>query len=47
MSKNKTNRSTCVVKDKKGNIICYLDAKDEENGVDIEYDLKGYIVEAI
>jgi len=54
MSKTKTKSSTAVVykmviyrgrKIKK--LVGYLSRRDEEKGLDIQYDRKGYIVEAI
>lgn len=46
MNKNLTEESTLkVLKD--GVVIGYLTSKDEENGEDIELDLKGYSIIAI
>jgi hypothetical protein len=42
MSKTKNKYSTCIVYNKKNQIVCYLSLKDEENGVDIRLDMQGY-----
>ena len=47
MNKYKTKNTTCVVKNKKGKVVGYLTWKHEEQGLDIELDLLGYIIEAI
>ncbi len=51
MSKTKTKYSTCAIikTTKKGNkiIIGYLSARDEENGLDIHYDMLGYTIIAL
>ncbi len=44
MSIKKNKFSTCKVLNKKGQIIGYLSNRDEENGLDIELDLKGYTI---
>jgi hypothetical protein len=47
MSKTKNKFSTCIVYDKKNNVIGYLSMKDESNGVDIILDKKGYKIVAL
>ena len=47
MSIKKSKFSTCKVLNKKGTIIGYLSTRDEENGLDIELDLKGYTILAL
>ena len=47
MSIKKNKFSTCKVLNKKGQIIGYLSTRDEENGLDIAYDLKGYKIVAL
>ena len=43
--KNKSSVSTIVFKN--GIIVGYLSTRDEENGRDIELDLKGYTILAL
>ena len=43
MSIKKSKFSTCKVF-KNGTIVGYLSARDEENGLDIELDIKGYTI---
>ena len=43
MSERKNKFSVLAVF-KKGTIVGYLSARDEENGLDIELDLKGYTI---
>ena len=47
MSIKKNNYSVAKVINKKGNVVGYLSSRDEERGLDIAYDLKGYTVEAL
>ena len=47
MSKNKTKHSTVVVTDNNGKVICYLSARDEENGLDAQYNLMGYNITVV
>ena len=47
MNKTKTKNTTCVVKTKEGKIVGYLTWKHEEQGLDAELDMKGYIIEVI
>lgn len=55
VSQTKTKYSTCVVQKKvitksgeeKLRTVCYLSTKDEEAGLDISYDSRGYIVSAL
>lgn len=47
MSTKQTKYSTCKVLDSKGHIHCFLSAKDEEQGVDIQLDIQGYKVIAL
>ena len=47
MSTKKNKYSTCVVKNNRGVIVGYLCSRDEENGLDINLNLNGYIVEVI
>lgn len=54
-SKSRNKHSTLVVKRKHtcrdGSIklvtVCYLSQRDEENGLDSQYYMQGYIVEAL
>ena len=47
MSIKKSKYSVAKVLSKKGTIIGYLSTRDEENGLDIAYDLKGYKIVAL
>ena len=47
MSIKKNKFSVSKVVNKKGSVVCYLSARDEENGLDIQYDLQGYTVIAL
>ena len=47
MSERKNKFSVSKVLNKKGNVIGYLSTRDEENGLDIAYDLKGYKIVAL
>ena len=47
MSIKKSKYSVAAVLNKKGNIVGYLSTSDEENGLDIELDLKGYTILAL
>ena len=47
MSERKNKYSVSKVLNKKGNVIGYLSTRDEENGLDIAYDLKGYKIVAL
>ena len=47
MSIKKSKYSVAKVLSKKGNIVGYLSTRDEENGLDIAYDLKGYKIVAL
>ena len=47
MSIRKNKYSVCKVLNKKGTIVGYLSARDEKNGLDIAYDLKGYKIVAL
>ena len=47
MSIKKSKYSVAAVINKKGNIVGYLSTRDEENGLDIAYDLKGYKIVAL
>ena len=47
MSIKKSKYSVAAVINKKGNIVGYLSNRDEERGVDIAYDLKGYKIVAL
>ena len=47
MSIKKNKYSVSKVINKNGIIIGYLSTRDEEKGLDIYYDLKGYTVEAL
>jgi len=47
MSNTKNKYSRCKVINKKGRIIGYLSSRDEENGLDIRLDEKGYKVIAL
>ena len=44
MANKKNKYSVSKVLNQKGNVIGYLSARDEENGLDIELDLKGYTI---
>ena len=49
MSQTKTKHSTCIVykKSKKTDkliVVGYLSRRDEEQGLDIKYDMKGYTI---
>ena len=47
MSIKKSKFSVSKVLNQKGNIVGYLSTRDEENGLDIELDLKGYKIVAL
>lgn len=47
MSTQKNKYSVAKVTNKKGYIVGYLSNRDEENGKDIELDIKGYTVTAL
>ena len=47
MANKKSKYSVAAVINKKGNIVGYLSTRDEENGLDIAYDLKGYKIVAL
>ena len=47
MANKKSKYSVSKVLNKKGNIVGYLSTRDEENGLDIELDLKGYTILAL
>ena len=47
MSERKNKFSVSKVLNKKGNVVGYLSTRDEENGLDIAYDLKGYKIVAL
>ena len=47
MANKKNKYSVAKVLNKKGNIVGYLSTRDEENGLDIAYDLKGYTIVAL
>ena len=47
MSERKNKFSVAKVVNKKGNIIGYLSSHDEENGRDVDLDLKGYKIVAL
>ena len=47
MSIRKNKYSVSKVINKKGTIVGYLSTRDEENGLDIAYDLKGYKIVAL
>lgn len=47
MSIKKSKFSVAKVLNKKGNIVGYLSTRDEENGLDIAYDLKCYTIVAL
>lgn len=47
MDKERTDQSVAIVKDEEGNIVGYLTAEHEEQGLDIELDMAGYEIEAI
>ena len=44
MSIRKNKYSVAAVINKKGNIVGYLSTRDEENGLDVDLDLKGYTI---
>ena len=44
MSERKNKYSVSKVLSKKGTIVGYLSTRDEENGLDIELDIKGYTI---
>lgn len=47
MSRTKTKYSVSKVVSKNGVLIGYLSSRDEENGLDIQYDMQGYVVSAL
>lgn len=47
MSKQKNKYSVAKVINRKGQVIGYLSTRDEENGVDIQMNMKGYTVIAL
>lgn len=47
MSRQKNKYSVSKVLNSKGVIIGYLSTKDENNGIDIQMDMKGYTVIAL
>ena len=47
MSIKKNKYSVAKVINKNGIIIGYLSSRDEERGIDISYDLRGYTIEAL
>lgn len=47
MSKRKNKYSVAKVLNKKGYVIGYLSAKDEENGLDSQLDMQGYTIIAL
>ncbi|UDM72763.1 hypothetical protein [Vagococcus fluvialis] len=47
MAIKKNKHSVAKVLNSKGRVIGYLSAKDEENGLDIHYDMMGYTVVAL
>ena len=47
VSIKKNKYSVAKVVNKKGNIVGYLSTRDEENGLDIAYDLQGYTIVAL
>ncbi|WP_207463751.1 hypothetical protein [Enterococcus mundtii] len=47
MSTTKNKYSVSRVIDHKGRVIGYLSTRDEERGLDIRLDMKGYTVEAL
>ena len=47
MANKKNKYSVAAVINQKGNIVGYLSTRDEENGLDIELDLKGYTILAL
>ena len=47
MSERKNKFSVAKVLNKNGNIVGYLSTRDEENGLDVSLDLKGYTIVAL
>ena len=47
MANKKNKYSVAKVLNQKGTIVGYLSTRDEENGLDIAYDLKGYKIVAL
>ena len=47
MSIKKSKFSVAKVVNKKGNVVGYLSTRDEERGLDISLDLKGYTIIAL
>lgn len=47
MSNKKNKYSVSKVLNQNGTIVGYLSTRDEENGLDIAYDLKGYKIVAL
>lgn len=47
MSIKKSKFSVAKVLSKKGNVVGYLSTRDEENGLDMRLDMKGYTIVAL